>query len=418
MNIRIPTLLLAALCAASAPAQDPVEKSSESKSGTSQTSTKALIQQLGDSNYQVRRSAEAALRQQGKSALDALADAAKNHTDEEVRWRARRLHKQIDAGADAGGDTGGDARALRKRAEPPATTDTEPMPPRRPRVFMPFGGGGAGINPDLDQTFNEMFERMEREFGIDIPRQRFFQNDFFKDLDRQMEDLRKQSGPGSGSGQSMQMNVGPDGVKVQIQQKGADGKSETKTYEAPSLEEFKAKYPDVARQYLDGGGMGLRLGVPRWRAFGGNPDFQIDPGLKMDDVPDVATEPVAEVPAGERLGVYVEPISEDLSEHMGLQGGEGLRVKSLQSGSLAEKLGIAEGDVLLTIAGKPIRTTQDVRSALRGIAAGAKVEVRVTRRDKELTLFAEKIADAKAQEPSSEPTKELKKKGKKKTEIR
>jgi hypothetical protein len=50
----------------------------------------------------------------------------------------------------------------------------------------------------------------------------------------------------------MSMQMGPDGVKVEVKTKNDKGEEETKTYEAPDMETFRAKYPGV----LDGAGMG------------------------------------------------------------------------------------------------------------------------------------------------------------------
>lgn len=420
MNTKLSALLLSALCAAALPAQQESKttpkaspEAAKDAKPESQGSDESLIQQLGDADYQVRKRAEDALRKRGQSALGALSEAAKSHADEEVRWRSRRLAKQIE-----GGESGG----LRKRADagPDTSAGQDAGQPQRLRIVRPFDQGG--VDPmQLDKSFNQMFERMEREFGIDIPRQRFFQNDFFKDLERQMEQLHQGGGTG-GAGHSMQMSVGPDGVKVKVEEKGADGKAETKTYEAPSLEEFRSKYPDIAKQYLDGGGM--RVDAPRWRVFShGNPgmqNLQIVPfGSDPLDVPEPKLGVPEEVPAGERLGVYVEPIGDELREHLGLSDNQGLRVKETMVDSLGARLGLEAGDIVLEIGKTRICGVEDVRAALRDTPASSKVEVKVVRKGKELTLSAEKPASTKPETaPSQDSGKELRKKGKKKTEIR
>lgn len=399
MNTPLSKLLLAALCAApvfaqvesKADSKPPVATHQDSKKPEASKDVAELLSQLGDADYQVRKKAEDALRQRGKDVLGALENAAEGHEDEEIRWRARRLAKQIQ---------GGDSGALRKRgdSEPEGTPGQ-----RRQRIFQgtpPRSGSGQ----DLDEHFNQIFERMEREFGIDVPRQRFFQDDFFKDLDRQMQDLRAHGRSGQGS--SMQMNMGPDGVKVRIEQRGEDGKAETKTYEAPSLEEFRAKYPDVAKQYLDGEQRGMRFDMPGFRVFRRAPggQGQIVPGVPFRDLevqPEAVAPSVDEIPAGERLGVYVEPIGDEVREHLGLDATQGLRIKEAMSGGLGEQLGLGTGDILTEIGGTKICAIDDVRSALRGIAAGKPVEVKVYRKGKELTLSATK----------AEAGKELKKKG-------
>ena len=119
-------------------------------------------------------------------------------------------------------------------------------------------------------------------------------------------------------------------------------------------------------------------------------------------------------PSGERLGVTIEPIDEQLRDDLGLEDSQGMRVRDVLDGSLAEKLGIKSGDILTTVAGKPIHEAGEVREILRGVSAGSKVTAEVRRKGKPLTLEAEKSAEHKKDAPA-ESRKELKKR---KPEIR
>ena len=390
MKTSVSGLLLASVLAAAIQAQEEQKPAAPQESTKeSQATVKELIQKLGDSDYQARRDAESGLRARGKDVLDALKQAAESHTDEEVRWRARRLARQIEQGDAAGGLR---RRAERERAvEPQIELQTEPML-------------RWGAPQDLDQMFNQMFERMERQFGIDIPRQRFFHNDFFRDLERQFDDVQKQ-----GKGQAMEMKIGPGGVKVQVQERGQDGKVETKTYEAPDIKAFREKYPDVARRFLDGNSMRFDFGTPRFRTWT-VPEQQ--PRVLWPQDLDRAPDQADQVPpANERLGVTIEDVGDELREYLQLDEGVGLRVTDVAEDSLAQKLGVQRGDVVTKIADKAIHDRGDVREALRAIPAGKKVEVVVYRKGSPLTLSAEKPGEAK---PSDQP-KELKKK---KAEIR
>ena len=67
-------------------------------------------------------------------------------------------------------------------------------------------------------------------------------------------------------------------------------------------------------------------------------------------------------------------------DHLGLEEGLGLWVVEVQEGTLAEDLGVLEGDIVLEIGGVEIRGVEDVQKALGAIEAGEPVEVLVNRR--------------------------------------
>ncbi|MCC6670246.1 MAG: PDZ domain-containing protein [Planctomycetes bacterium] len=387
----VSALLLAALPSV-LPAQDakPVSQS-QSEPARTEADVDRLIHELGDASYESRRKAEEQLRSLGKSALPALQKAAEGHEDLEVRSRARRIVRAIENDGQGG---------LRARTrEPRQERGSEPMPLWRDAVPAP---------QDLNRIFDEMFERMERDFGLDVPRQRFFRDEFFQDLRRQMQDLRVQGG--AGEQRAYALRVGPDGVRLEVEEKDASGKSEKKVYEAPDMEAFRKEHPEVAKRYLGGDGVQFRLGFPQWNL--GQPPmvlqprgqgrFRVLPPAQIGE-PEMA-EPEA-IPPGQRLGVQVSPVSEDVAEFLGLPEGVGLRVEEVQADTLAGTLKIQRGDVLVKVGEREIRGTEDVRAALKGIEAGATVRVVVNRKGQEQVLEAAKPATA-------EPKRELRRKAK------
>jgi len=227
----------------STPQQPDQSKQAEGKQGT--RSVAEWIQQLGSDTFKARLDAEQALRRLGSEALPALRKAAANDAEAEAQWRARRLIRQIERN-----ETGGLGR--RNRDDGDGTG-------QRGSWFTPLPGQDAGVQ----DRFDRLFADLERDFGLDIPRGRFFHDGFFRDLQQQAEEMRErmqQGFSGVGKGQSMSMQIGPDGVRVEIKQKGEDGKEEAKVYEAPDVETFQKKYPGVLQPNGLGGGMRLFLG--------------------------------------------------------------------------------------------------------------------------------------------------------------
>ncbi len=342
-----------------------------------------LIEKLGDRNYQVRKSAEAALRGRGQEVIESLRKAAAEHGDAEVQWRARRLMQQIESGQDG---------KLQRRG------NSEPIVPSNPgdpgtvgRAPMPWQAFGFQRDGNLQQMFGDVFEQLERDFGVDVPRTHFFRDDFFQGLQQQMEETRRGMAMGMpGRGQAFSMRMDQNGVRVEITEKGEDGKSDTKAYEAPDVQTFREQHPDIADRYLrDQGVRTFSFGnraFPDARAFGLTP-FRFDSSPQMQDA--------AVVDNGERLGVLVEDVPEPVRDFLGLAPGVGLRVQSVNEGSLAATLGVEAGDIVLQVGDKEVQGTQDVRDGLAGVPVGGSVSVKVNRRGADKTLAAKK-PDGKA----------------------
>jgi len=343
------------------PARPPAPQPEASAPGTAQGADR-WIRDLGSESYRTRLQAEKELRQLGAKALPQLKDAAAESQDHEVQWRARRLVRQIESGE----------QGLQQRHRDDAGG--------QPQVRL--WGGDQQFSPSMRRQFEDLFREMEQQFGLDIPRARFFHDDFFKDLQEQMQ-------AGGAKSQGMSLQIGPDGaVRAEVKETDENGKVETKVYEAPDMQTFQQQYPDV----LGKGGLGFGLHV--WpqndRAFRSLllpqhsvPFVRMDP-LRVDSDSDIDVGPMqaAEAPPeGKRLGIIVRPeIPAELREHLELEDGVGLMVQEVQSGTLAETLGLRQGDIVVRIAGRQIRGTQDVQEALGGVEAGAQIEVHFLRK--------------------------------------
>lgn len=353
----------------------------------------ALIRGLGDRSYKVRVQSERQLRQIGEEAAPALRKAAENSDDAEVQWRARRLLRQIENGGDAGG--------LRQRGQDqPGMGQPGIGQQDQPGIGQP--GFGNRRLPDVQRRFDDLFQQLERDFGIDIPRHGFFQDDFFQDLRGQMDTMQKQMQALRGEADhGISMRVGPDGVHVEVKTKNEQGEEETKTYEAPDLQTFRQKYPGVLER--NGLGGGFRL----WTSNdpgNGRRTWTLPFQQPQQDDQDVEVAPpvdAAPPPADKRLGVLIRSeIPADVRDYLGLEPGQGLMVEEVQEGTLAQAAGVAAGDIVLQVGGKDIGTAADVQQALAGIDAGAEVKIEVLRKGKPMTLSGKKPAPETPSAPS------------------
>lgn len=387
-------------------APKPVEKAPATQSAPQSGKTaKEHVRALGSEDYAVRQESEQALRKLGKDALPALREGVKDG-DAEVQWRSRRLLRQIERG---------EAQELDTREQPqdpavaPKVGKAQPMAPRTRTAL-----------PPMQDRFDDLFGDIERDFGVQIPRAQFFQDDFFRDLQQQMDDLRAQmqqhrtgtgplgQGQASSQSQSMQMQVGPNGVRVEVKSKNQKGEEETKVYEAPDMESFRDKYPGVldgqglgggVRMFLGNGQGGMPFAVGPRGMFRGrvlqpmrnqDQDQDLDPAQGHDAEP-VPAEAMVPPPEGKRLGVVVrQEIPAEVRDYLGLEAGVGLQVDDVQPDTLAKTLGLERGDIILKIGATKIGATADVQQALGGIDAGKRVEVHVLRRGKEQVLSADK----------------------------
>ncbi|NIA15076.1 MAG: PDZ domain-containing protein [Nitrospiraceae bacterium] len=59
------------------------------------------------------------------------------------------------------------------------------------------------------------------------------------------------------------------------------------------------------------------------------------------------------------LGVFTQPLSDDLAEYWGLKHNGGIVISTLVPGAPAEQVGLRRGDVITNFAGTPIRAKQD-----------------------------------------------------------
>ncbi|MGZ5432610.1 MAG: S1C family serine protease [Thermoanaerobaculia bacterium] len=79
------------------------------------------------------------------------------------------------------------------------------------------------------------------------------------------------------------------------------------------------------------------------------------------------------------IGVSLMNISPELREHFGAPKDAGVMVEGVQNDSPADKAGIKVGDIVLTVDGKDVRSSADLRAAMREKKEGDSVRIEVLR---------------------------------------
>ncbi len=86
------------------------------------------------------------------------------------------------------------------------------------------------------------------------------------------------------------------------------------------------------------------------------------------------------------LGVQIQDINESMHNALGLGSKKGVLISDVFKNQPAEKAGIKRGDVVLTIDGKPVESSNDLKNTVATIEPGKKVPVVVFRGGKEITV--------------------------------
>ncbi len=100
------------------------------------------------------------------------------------------------------------------------------------------------------------------------------------------------------------------------------------------------------------------------------------------------------------LGVYIQPITEDLAKALGLDRVRGALVAQVQENSPAAKANLKPGDVVLSVNDQKIEQSRDLARRVAEIKPGSDVKLTVWRDKKETTLTV-KLEQLKAGETDS-----------------
>lgn len=86
------------------------------------------------------------------------------------------------------------------------------------------------------------------------------------------------------------------------------------------------------------------------------------------------------------LGVYVQTVNESLARSLGLKVTKGAYVAQVEKGSPAERAGIREGDVIVSVNGTRIEQAAELTSVIRNYTPGMRVKITVNRAGRDITF--------------------------------
>ena|SRR5688572_11269500 len=196
------------------------------------------------------------------------------------------------------------------------------------------------------------------------------------------------------------------------------GKKTSKTFTAAGAAEFRQKHADLVKKF----DLGRHLGAEAkpvspdefeqwWQALKkGRPDLGPLPGLdqpfdedlqkyleeqlgrlrrpfrQVPPVPAPEAPRQAPVPGGRELGVTVQDVGETLRDQLALKENEGVLVTQVKPGSIAERSGLKEHDILLKLEGRTVTDRWQFRADVLTALGKPQFEIELLRAGKRETL--------------------------------
>ena len=102
--------------------------------------------------------------------------------------------------------------------------------------------------------------------------------------------------------------------------------------------------------------------------------------MKIEELTDPSSQTPEDKPEIDRLGIIGEPITEHLAKTLKLPSAKGVFVDSVAPGSFAMEAGVAAGEIIEELAGKPTNSPEELRKIADSLTPGKPVLVLVRRR--------------------------------------
>jgi hypothetical protein len=224
-------------------------------------------------------------------------------------------------------------------------------------------GGLLDPGRPLDvREFERLFSRAP--FGVDP-----LGGGALRKMEDWLEDIRRMPHPGQRqSSSSVSVRHTPNGVTIELTEDG-----QTRTYEGPSAEEILRAHPELSDTLSIGPGGMLRV---RSGSAAGAFDERLQ-RLFEDLEGRPLVDPWGRTPlAAPRTDVLGVRVDSDAGSY-----GQPLVVRSIETNSLAERLGVRVGDELVDLNGTRILSRSDLARVLSERAAGEELGLTVIRAD-------------------------------------
>jgi Do/DeqQ family serine protease len=103
------------------------------------------------------------------------------------------------------------------------------------------------------------------------------------------------------------------------------------------------------------------------------------------------------------LGINIATVNGKIKKSQGLSVGHGVLVTDIQADSPAARAGLAAGDVVVTLDGRPLRDASELRNQIAMGKVGSQVELAVVRRDGTSRSLKASLAALPEQDPRAVP---------------